>query len=148
MSLKLGKEWNIRVFDEDFIESIILKTGRNDNFGKEIYVQEIRTFTFGLCYKLELSSKDIIPVARGVQTSFPFHIECKKNKTDRLSKVNLMLAANNTWQGISFRNWPYSKNPPTIYGNLKENMIEIMNIKLEENVWNYQNGQDGFRECL
>ena len=40
-----------------------------------------------------------------------------------------MLTANNTWQGISFGNWPYSENPPTIYGNLKENMIEITDIK-------------------
>ena len=41
MSRMLGEEWNIRVFGKDFIESIILKTGRNDHSGKEIYVQEI-----------------------------------------------------------------------------------------------------------
>ena len=148
MSLKLGEDWNVFAINKDFSKDIVLKIGKNDIFGKEVYLEEVRTFHSGLCYKLELSSKDMIPVIRGVETSFTFQIQCKKNETDRLSKVSLMLAANNTWQGISFGNWPYSENPPTIYGNLKENMIEITNIKLEENVWNYQNGQDGFRECL
>ena len=125
-----------------------METGKNDYFGKEIYVEEIQTLHSGLCYKLELTSKDIIPVANGVENSFMLRIQCKKNGTDRLSKVNLMLAANNTWQGISFGYWPYSQNPSDIFGNLKENMIEIINVKLEENVWKYQNGKDGFRECL
>ena len=148
MSLKLGVGWNIFGINKDFSKDIVLKIGKNDYFGKEVYLEEVRTFHCGLCYKLKLSSKDIIPVIRGVETSFTFRIQCKENGREKLPKVSLMLAANNTWQGISFGNWPYSKNPPVIYGNLKENVIEIINIKLEENVWMYQNGQDGFIECL
>ena len=28
---------------------------------------------------------------------------------DKLEKIHLMIAANNTWQGIVGYNWPYSK---------------------------------------
>ena len=93
----------------------------------------------------------VVPVARrsfDLETAFTFTISNKKSGSDRLSKVYLMLAAQNTWQGISFGNWPYSKNPPIAIGNLKEDMFDITSIKLEENVWKYQTGWNTISECL
>ena len=148
MSLKLGEDWNVMVFGRNWDETIVLKTGSNEYFGEEIYVEEIRTLHSGLCYKLELPSNNIIPVARGAETAFVVQIRSKKNGLEKLLKVKLLLAANNTWQGISFGNWPYSKIPPVVLGNLNENMIEMIGVKLEENDWKYQTGWDGFRGCL
>ena len=53
-----------------------LKLGRHKYFGREIDVQAIPTVRFGLCYKLELISKDAIPIDGGSNKTFmlQFHI--------------------------------------------------------------------------
>ena len=66
---------------------------------------------------------------------------------DKLSKIKLMIAEENTWQGIIMDKWPYSKIPPTITSHLKENKVMYTVVKLEENVWNYHSGFNDFESC-
>jgi hypothetical protein len=40
---------------------------------------------------------------------FPFLVSSYIQGIDKLEKMNLMIAANNTWQGIVGDNWPYGQ---------------------------------------
>ena len=70
-------------------------------FGKNgtIEIIPIRTTTQGLCYKLTISDPEYMNIFIG----------SSNHSIDKLEKINLMIAANNTWQGIVGYNWPYSK---------------------------------------
>ena len=70
-----------------------------DYFGNSgtIEIIPIRTTTQGLCYKLTPSEPGYM------------NIFVSSSSIDKLEKINLMIAANNTWQGIVGNKWPYSK---------------------------------------
>ena len=72
-----------------------------DYFGNNgtIEIIPVRT-TQGLCYKLTPSEPP------GYMNIF---IGSSSQSKDKLEKINLMIAANNTWQGIVGNKWPYSK---------------------------------------
>ena len=130
-------------------KTVPLKTGSHNYFGKEINVNEIPTVANGLCHKLDLISKDTIPAdSKESNQFFKLRIFSWTQEIDKLSRVHLLIASRNTWQGILFAEWPYSKNPPIVVGDIKENLIHIDDIKLEENTWNYQTGTNDFKECL
>ena len=69
-----------------------------DNKGT-IEIIPIRTTAQGLCYKLTLSG----PMRMNI------FIGSSIQSKDKLEKIHLMIASNNTWQGIVGYNWPYSK---------------------------------------
>ena len=73
-----------------------------DYFGNNgtIEIIPIRT-TQGLCYKLLYVTSE-----PGYMNIF---IGSSIQSIDKLEKINLMIATNNTWQGIVGNNWPYSQ---------------------------------------
>ena len=64
-----------------------------------IEIVPIRTIAQGLCYKLTLSE----PMEMNI------FIGSSIQSIDKLEKIHLMIASNNTWQEIVGYNWPYSK---------------------------------------
>ena len=73
-----------------------------DYLGKNgtLEVIPMRTRTKGLCYKLTSSNP----------SQMNFFIGSSIQSLDKLEKINLMIAANDTWQGIVGSRWPYSKS--------------------------------------
>ena len=81
-----------------------LQVGTNsyvDFLGKNgtIEIIPIRTKTQGLCYKLTPSNP----------LHIYFFVGSSIQGLDKLEKINLMIAANDTWQGIVGNRWPYIK---------------------------------------
>ena len=68
--------------------------------------------------------------------------------TDKLTKVDLFIAAENTWQGTIGYGWPYSKIPLTASGAFSTELVNTINVDLEENIWNYRDGKDNFDDCM
>ena len=94
----------------------------------------------GLCYKLELSSDQSLPLNLIVTSS---------SKTeDRLKKIHLFVASNNTWQGSIIVRWPYSKIPPLVTGEFDTESYKFITIDLKENQWNYRSGVSDFDDCM
>ena len=58
----------------------------------------------GLCYKMTASKP--MPLN---PDNFLFFVSNFNQSEDKLEKINLMIAANDTWQGIIGDYWPYSK---------------------------------------
>ena len=66
-----------------------------------IEVIPVRTIFQGLCYKLELSNP--LPFNPDY---FIIFVTSSIQDVDKLEKIDLMIAANDTWQGIVADNWP------------------------------------------
>ena len=75
-------------------------------------------------------------------------IQSWTQEIDKLSRVYLMLASDNTWQGIVFNKWPYSKAPPLIEQKFVTNAYKMAHIHLEENLWKSRNGYGDFNKCV
>ena len=71
---------------------------------RRIEVIPVRTIFQGLCYKLKLSNP--LPKNQGY---FVIFVTSSIQGVDKLEKIDLMIAANDTWQGIVTNNWPYNK---------------------------------------
>ena len=105
-------------------------------------VVPVRTIANGLCYKFSMSNP------------FPFHntlqmvISSSNVKTDKLNKVNLFIASENTWQGTIGNGWPYSKIPFLASGAFSTEIVNVINVDLEENIWNYRDGKYNFDDCM
>ena len=69
----------------------------------------VRTIYRGLCYKLKLSNPLPLSSITLNPDYFLFHISSFIQGIDKLEHIDLMIAANNTWQGIVGNNWPYSQ---------------------------------------
>ena len=68
---------------------------------------------------------------------------------DKLEKVRMLVASNNTWQGIVGDRWPYSKNAPlSIDGIFSTEIMSIFMVDLEENVWKSRVGNSNFDACM
>ena len=82
-----------------------------DLFGTTIRIEVIpvRTIYRGLCYKLKLSNPLPLSSITLNPDYFMFHITSFIQGIDSLKHIDLMIAANNTWQGIVGNNWPYSQ---------------------------------------
>ena len=121
---------------------IPFQIGEHDYYGTRIEVVPIRTMVDGLCYKFNLSNP--FPSYNRLQIVIGSSIL----GTDKLNKVDLFIAAENTWQGLIYHDWPYSKIPLTASGVFSTEVAKIITIDLEENVWNYRDGEDNFGDCM
>ena len=121
---------------------IPFQIGEHDYYGTRIEVVPIRTMVDGLCYKFNLSNP--FPSYNRLQIVIGSSIL----GTDKLNKVDLFIAAENTWQGLFYHDWPYSKIPLTASGVFSTKVAKIITIDLEENVWNYRDGEDNFGDCM
>ena len=117
-----------------------MRPGNYDYFpNNKMDVSYIYTVKNGLCYKLEL------------ENPFSF-IQIMMNSNlegmDRLTKVNLMVAGKNTWQGIISNVWPYNQVPLKIAKDMRPGYSEIYNIKLKEELWKKLEGHGKFDDCM
>ena len=133
-----------------------LQIGKNTYFGNEIDVVSVRT-TGGLCYKLSLPKSlgqpSLVPsgmdaLTYGMGLGFLMTSSIKQG-IDKLSSFKLMIAAENTWQGLIYRRWPYINVPPIISADLIPGLIHYNLIDLAENDWNYiSTGETSFSGCM
>ena len=121
---------------------IPFQIGEHNYDGTWIEVVPIRTMGYGLCYKFHLSNP--FPLTNTLQLV----IGSSNLGTDKLTKVDLFIAAENTWQGTIGYGWPYSKIPLTAIGAFSTELVNTINVDLEENIWNYRDGQDNFDDCM
>ena len=56
-----------------------------------------------------------------------------KHEIDKLTMFKLMIAEENTWQGIIYGRWPYIKVPPIISSDLIPGIVYYNLIDLAEN---------------
>ena len=106
-----------------------LQVGANDyvdSFGTHgrLEIIPVRTTTQGLCYKLTLSNIHM--------NGFLFFIGSSIQSLDKLEKINLMIATNDTWQGIVGNKWPYTKGlkiPKEFFMTFQHSNIEIKIVK-------------------
>ena len=124
---------------------ITLSPGNYDYFpNNKIDISYIRTAKSGLCYKLELEKP--FPFE-----SFPFlaiMVTSNSKGDDKLTKVNLMVAGKNTWQGIISDVWPYDQVPLKIGKDMRPGYSDIYDIKLKEELWKNLEGHNEFDDCM
>ena len=104
----------------------------------------------GLCYKLNVS-KSFIPTGDHglLDSGFGLMLKSYNKGIDKLAKFKLIIAAENTWQGIIYDKWFYSgKAPPIINADLIPGLSKNYFIDLEANIWNYKNGKTSFDSCV
>ena len=70
------------------------------------------------------------------------------NGMDKLKRVQILVAAENTWQGIIGNTWPYSEEPLLITGQFSTKFTESIVVDLNENLWKRLEGKTDFEECL
>ena len=70
-----------------------------------------------LCIKIEYLYK--IPLD---ESDFIF-IDVKISN-ENLKQLNMFVAAENTWQGVTYRNWPYNQIPLKIVGKISDSGID------------------------
>ena len=109
-----------------------------------IQVMPMRTQTYGLCYKLQFSNP--LPDPPNAPLAL-FMINYAKG-IDKLKKIKLLIASNNTWQGIITDNWPYSKMPPLIEQKFTPNVYKVTFVNMEENIWKFRKGDENFNKCI
>ena len=119
-----------------------MKVGTHNYFGNEINVLPITTIAKGLCYKLELS-KGAIPIKGNLK----MEMSSLAQGIDKLQGFSLMIASRNTWQGLVYGE-KYKKAIPIVTADLASKLVALVDIKLEESIWNYRNGQDNFDVCI
>ena len=67
---------------------------------------------------------------------------------DKLEGMDWYVAANNTWQGIITRRWPYDNIPTKFMGKLKKD-LNYNEIRLKEHEWKYIKGStSSFEKCF
>ena len=67
---------------------------------------------------------------------------------DELNEVHLLVASNNTWQGIISNYWPLTKSPPLITEEFVPKVMKIIKINLEENMFKYRRGNTDIKRCI
>ena len=114
---------------------------------------KVRTMA-GLCYKLNIS-KSLIPIEMDVPTNgLGLLIKSSiKEGIDKFTAFRLMIASENTWQGIVYGRWPYINVPPIITAELVPGLTHFSLIDLAENNWNYirktsNAGKTNFSGCM
>ena len=125
-------------------EYMPLRLGANEYSGSQIDAAQVVTIGKGLCYKLEFLEKS---VPTNVDESFTFIMASSLQGVDKLKSFHLMIASNNTWQGLVYASWPNDKIPPVV---TKDVVLgnSVKQIFLTENLWNYRNGEENFNLCM
>ena len=67
---------------------------------------------------------------------------------DRVKKVHLLIASENTWQGIVTNTWPYDLSPPIITRDFLQSSATMAIIDLSENVFKNRNGDTDYKKCF
>ena len=114
-------------------------TGNQTYFGINVEVEMVKTFLNGLCYKLQ----------------FFEYFENRNNlmmiissSVENLKSVQILVAANNTWQGIIGNTWPYNEEPLFVFGQFSNKYLGTFFVDLKEDVWMQQKGRTDFDECI
>ena len=83
-----------------------------DVLGNPIRIEliPVRTMYRGLCYTVKSSNP--LPLNSMTRATlnpnyFVLHVSSSIQGIDKLGKINLLIAANNTWQGIVGNTWPH-----------------------------------------
>ena len=140
MQFLINSQFLFRLFPNGTFEIITLRPGKYDYFpNNKIDVSHVRTIKNGLCYKLELET----PVS-----FIQIIVRSSLQETDKLTKVNLIVAAKSTWQGIILNDWPYSQVPLKIDKELVSRYSNIYDIKLKEDLWKHLEGMEDIDECM
>ena len=113
------------------MKNLTLKIGQNDFMGLEIVVTPIPT-KLAMCCKLEFSEE-----------FGPSHMlqvmQNSSNEIDKLQRISILLATENTWQGtITGKNWPYINKPVEIKADFQQNVSKQYRIQIQENLWKYR----------
>ena len=67
---------------------------------------------------------------------------------NKLKKMNLFIASEETWQGVIGKTWPYSKFPLALSGKFQTKIMDIHFAWIEENDWKFLEGKTDFDECM
>ena len=126
-------------------EYMPLRLGANEYSGYQIDAAQVVTIGKGLCYKLEFLEKSI---PTNFDLSFNLVMESSLQGVDKLKSFHLMIASNNTWQGLVYASWPNDKIPPVVTKDLVLGNSVRVQIFLKENLWNYPNGEENFTLCM
>ena len=59
-----------------------------------------------------------------------------------------MVAAENTWQGIIFENWPYREYPPMTTIDVTSGIYAVRTLDLKEKLWINIDEEDDLDSCL
>ena len=119
-----------------------LKEGKYNYFGEDIEIHQVRTVLNGLCYKIHFTN----PLPKS--NFLTIIASTSLSGMDKLAKINLFLAGNETWQGIIDKTWPYSKFPLTVSGQFQTKVMDVQYAYIEENDWKFLEGQGDFDECM
>ena len=122
----------------------LLKVGTHEYFGLTIETTPIRTM-FALCYKVESKSK------LGYDTSMIFSVPNQNrevSKNDKLESIKLYVAANNTWQGVIFREWPNTKNPLKVIGKFSSDSHNFYYVPIEVTERSHLKGNVDYSQCI
>ena len=132
---QLGKEWEIPG----------LKVGKNEDFDENIIeVFQIPT-PYAICVKVEY----LYNISPGLSNSIFVDVKISNQNINKWQRLNMFVSANNTWQGIIYKNWPYYQVPLKIIGDIpKPGMTEQLTVKIEEKIWKYRKGQDESISCF
>ena len=109
--------------------------------GVTLEVRPIKTILNGLCYKFMFENH----LPKNFNESLKFLIT-RYNKN--LKKIQLTIAAENTWQGIIEQRWPYSYIPHVITKKFHPESLHQISVNIEENIYKYRNGMLDFDECF
>ena len=122
-----------------------LEVGTHEYFGQVIKTTPLRTSS-GLCYKVESNTTKF-----EYETSFFFSVVDNigpKNRIDKLEKINLYVAADNTWQGVTYGSWANTKNPLKVIGEIQDFSFNINFVPIEATEWTYIKGNGNYSQCL
>ena len=118
-----------------------MKVGTHEYFGQTIETTPIRT-TFASCYKVESKSKF------GYDTAMMFFVKYRANTNDTLESIKLYVAANNTWQGVIFREWPNTKNPLKVIGKFSSDYHNFYYVPIEVTERSHLKGNIDYSQCI
>ena len=58
------------------------------------------------------------------------------------------MAADNTWQGVTYGSWANTKNPLKVIGEIKDFSFNINFVPIEAMEWTYIKGNGNYSQCL
>ena len=129
-------------FSSNSYDYLDLKEGKYNYFGEDIEVWPVRTVLQGLCYRLHFTN----PLSES--NYLILYTSTSLSGIDKLKKMNLFIATEETWQGVIGKTWPYSKFPLALSGKFQTKVMDIHFAWIEENDWKFLEGKTDFDECM
>ena len=154
MSYILGEDWDILLLSNTLMDSVkvhigtnfkhqFLKVGTHEYFGETIETTPIKS-TLALCYKVESKSKF------RDDTSVIFVVRNKNDLkvNDKLKSMKLYVAANNSWQGVIYGQWPNTKNPLKVIGKFTSDSHNFYDVPIEVTERSHLKGNGNYSQCI